>query len=102
MMETFDQWYDRQPRVSLDRKSEHRLTWEACEKQHSDASAWHAIDYAPKGRRLLVRTESGEIYAAHWVACPITGDEAWLVSEAPDGTQHLVRAIEWREIGGTP
>lgn len=59
---------------------------------------WHAIDYAPKERRLLVRTESGEIYAAHFVACPFTGDEAWLVSEAQDGTQHLVKPIEWREI----
>ncbi len=29
-METFDQWYDRQPLVLLDRKTEHRLTWEAC------------------------------------------------------------------------
>ena len=28
-METFDQWYDRQPLVLLDRKTEHRLTWEA-------------------------------------------------------------------------
>ena len=98
MMETFDQWYDRQPLVLLDRKSEHRLTWDACEQQHHAARAWHAIDTAPKDRRLLLKAESGEIYAGHWVACPMTGDEAFLISEGPDGTQHLVRPIEWREI----
>ena len=60
--------------------------------------AWNAIDYAPHDRRLLVKSESGEIYVAHWVQNPFTGDEAWLVSEAPDGTQHLIKAVEWREI----
>lgn len=98
MMETFDQWYDRQPMVIIDRKTEHRMTWNSCEQQHAALREWHAIDYAPKDRRLLVRVESGEIYAAHWVTCPFTGDEAWLVSEAQDGTQHLVKPIEWREI----
>ena len=28
---TFDEWYDAQPMVLLDRKSEHRLTWEAAQ-----------------------------------------------------------------------
>jgi hypothetical protein len=59
---------------------------------------WTAIDYAPHDRRILVKAESGEIYAAHWVQCPMTGDEAFCVSEAADGTQHLVRPVEWREI----
>lgn len=30
-METFDQWYDRQPMVFFDRKTEHWLTWEGNE-----------------------------------------------------------------------
>ena len=64
----------------------------------SAGAAWHAIDYAPKDRRILVKSESGEVYAAHWVQDPMTGDEAFCVSEAPDGTQHLVRPVEWREI----
>lgn len=97
-METFDQWYDRQPLVLLDRKTEHRMTWEACEQQHALLREWHAIDSAPVNRRILVRVESGEVYAAHWVACLSTGDIAWLVSEAPDGTQHLIHPTEWREI----
>ncbi len=97
-METFDQWYDRQPLVLIDRKMEHRMTWEACEKQHALKLEWNDIGDAPKDRRLLVRTDSGEIYAAHWVQNPMTGDEAWCVSEAEDGTQHLVRPVEWREI----
>lgn len=59
---------------------------------------WTAVDYAPHDRRILVKTESGEIYAAHWVQSPLTGNEAFCVSEAPDGTQHLVRPVEWREI----
>ena len=36
-METFDQWYDRQPLVLIDRKTEHRMTWNACEKQNEAA-----------------------------------------------------------------
>ena len=64
----------------------------------SAAFEWHDINCAPRNQRILVKSESGEIYAAHWVQNPMTGDEAWCVSEAEDGTQHLVRPVEWREI----
>ena len=62
------------------------------------ALEWHAIDYAPHNQRVLVKSESGEIYAAHWVQHPGTGDEAWCVSEAEDGTQHIIHPVEWRAI----
>ena len=32
---TFDEWYDSQPLVLLDRKTEHRLTWEAAIQQQA-------------------------------------------------------------------
>jgi len=62
------------------------------------ALEWHSIDYAPKDRRILVKAPSGEIYVAHWVSNALTGDEAWLVSESIDGVQHIIYAVEWREI----
>lgn len=74
------------------------LGGELCKVVFFDASEWHSIDHAPRSTRILVRCESGEIYAAHWVKNPATGHEAWCVSEAPDGTQHLCHPVEWREI----
>jgi hypothetical protein len=71
----------------------HLIEWEAV---HGPVPAGH--DYAPHDRRILVKTESGEIYAAHWVQHPMTDDEAFCVSESSDGTQHLVLPVEWREI----
>lgn len=34
-MSAFDDWYDNQPLVIIDRKTEHRLTWEAAMQQQS-------------------------------------------------------------------
>lgn len=59
------------------------------------APEWEPIDTAPKDDRVLVRCESGSVYAAHWVQNPMTGDEAWLVCALEDGTQMLVHPVEW-------
>lgn len=59
---------------------------------------WSGMDTAPRDRRILVKSPSGEIYVAHWVQEPFSGDEAYCISEAPDGTQHLLYPVEWREI----
>ncbi len=59
---------------------------------------WASMGSAPKDRRILVKSPSGEIYLAHWVQDPFTGDEAYCISEAPDGTQHLIHPVAWREI----
>ena len=62
------------------------------------APEWQPIDTAPKDSRVLVRCESGSVYAAHWVQNPMTGDEAWLVCALEDGTQMLVHPVEWMPL----
>ncbi|MEN5207987.1 Lar family restriction alleviation protein [Stenotrophomonas terrae] len=62
------------------------------------APEWQPIDTAPKDDRVLVRCESGSVYAAHWVQNPMTGDEAWLVCALEDGTQMLVHPVEWMPL----
>jgi hypothetical protein len=59
---------------------------------------WRSMETAPRDRRILVKSQSGELYVAHWVQHPGTGDEAYCISEGPDGMQHLIHPIEWREI----
>ena len=59
---------------------------------------WRSMDDAPKDKRILVKSPSGEVYVAHWVQNPASGDEAFCISEAPDGTQHLLYPIEWQEL----
>lgn len=59
---------------------------------------WNGMETAPKDRRILVKSPAGELYTAHWVQNPWDGDEAYCISEAPDGTQHLVRPVQWREL----
>jgi hypothetical protein len=54
---------------------------------------------APRDKRLLIKSAvAGEVYAAHWVKSIETDDEAWLISEAADGSQHLCKARAWRFI----
>lgn len=54
---------------------------------------------APRNARILIKSDpSGEVYAAHWVKNVETDDEAWLVSETADGSQHLCKAKAWRLI----
>lgn len=55
---------------------------------------------APRRDRVLVRCDSGSVYAAHWVQNPMTGDEAWLVCALDDGTQMLVHPVEWMPLPG--
>lgn len=58
---------------------------------------------APRDLRILVLSDpSGEVYVAHWVQHPSTGDEAWLISESTDGSQHLCKPRAWRHIPGVP
>ena len=42
---------------------------------------WKHIASAPKDKRIIVWTGQ-ERYCANWVQNPLTGDEAWCVSEA--------------------
>lgn len=62
--------------------------------------AWcYDMTKAPHDRRILIKSNpSGEVFAAHWVKHPETDDEAWLISEAPDGSQHLCKAKAWRRL----
>lgn len=54
---------------------------------------------APRNARLLIKSDpSGEVFAAHWVKNIETDDEAWLISEAADGSQHVCKAKAWRLI----
>ncbi|MCA0404895.1 MAG: hypothetical protein LCH39_01920 [Proteobacteria bacterium] len=58
---------------------------------------------APHNTRILVLSDpGGEVYAAHWVQHPGTGDEAWLISESSDGSQHLCKAKAWASIPAMP
>lgn len=59
---------------------------------------WHDMETAPRDRRILVKSPSGKIYVAHWVQHPETSDEAYCISEGPDGMQHLVYPVMWREL----
>jgi hypothetical protein len=63
-----------------------------------EAPEWQPIDTAPKDDRVLVRCESGSVYAAHWVQNQMTGEEAWLVCALEDGTQMLVYPVEWMPL----
>ncbi len=65
------------------------------EVMSNNFEGWKHINTAPKDRRILVWT-GGEIYAAHWVQCPTTGREAYLVSQDIEGTQHLCHPSHWR------
>ena len=62
------------------------------------APEWEPIDTAPKDDRVLVRCESGSVYAAHWVQNPMTSEEAWLVCALEDGTQMLVHPAKWMPL----
>lgn len=73
----------------------------AAQNPEKHAPTWEPIETAPKGRRVLVRTES-EIYAATWVQNPLTGDVAFCVGRIgnPDGDndQMLIYPKEWMEL----
>lgn len=57
------------------------------------------MSQAPHDARILIKSDpNGEVFAAHWVKHPETGDEAWLISAAADGSQHLCKAKAWRLI----
>ena len=62
---------------------------------------WKHIASAPKDKRIIVWTGQ-ERYCAHWVKNPFTGDEAWCVSEDPDGMQHIVYPSHWRGCPNPP
>ncbi len=56
---------------------------------------------APKDRRILVESESGEFYCVHWVQNPYTGHEAWLICDIDDENRALLEKIDcWYELPG--
>jgi len=61
----------------------------------NNTDGWHHINMAPRNKRVIVWTGQ-EKYIAHWVQHPATGDEAWCISQGPDGTQHLCHPTLWR------
>ena len=63
--------------------------------------AWKHINTAPRHKPICVWTGSDQ-YIAQLVKHPITGDEAWLISEGPDGTQHLCHPTHWRGLPPAP
>lgn len=69
--------------------------WDAAMEHRA---GWCPMNTAPRDRRILVKSPAGELYVAHWVQHPSTGDEAYCISEGPDGVQHLIYPVEWREI----
>ena len=62
---------------------------------------WKHINSAPKDKRIIVWT-GFVAHVAHWVQNPFTGDEAYLVSEAEDGTHHLCHPTHWRGLPFPP
>ncbi len=70
--------------------------------ESADRAAWSTdMGAAPRGKRLIVESTAGEIYVAHWVKNPYTGGEAWLISEAQDGSQHLCKPVAWLPLPAT-
>lgn len=69
---------------------------------------WHDIETAPKDRRIIIATDT-EMYMAHWVQNPFTGDEAWLMAvfdaDAENDNQVLIKhglAKAWTEAPPHP
>ena len=62
-------------------------------------SEWKPIETSPRDKRILIKSELGEVYAAHWVKHPVTDLEAWLICEWGNGDQALCETpTEWAEI----
>jgi len=54
---------------------------------------------APKNRRILAKSESGEFFCVHWVKNPYTDHVAWAICDLPDGNQALLEKITcWNEL----
>lgn len=52
---------------------------------------WQPIETAPKGQRVFLLSELGEIYAGHLGKSPETGYQAWIIAEwGDDGDQLLI------------
>lgn len=80
---------------SVDRFSD--MAWEAW--QAGSAQDWRPMDYAPKKERILIKAESGERYAAHWVKHPVTDHEAWMICGWGDGEQAMCDSpIGWMPL----
>lgn len=59
---------------------------------------WQPIETAPKGRRILVKSDQGTIYAAEWVQNPWTSHEAFSVADLPNGERVICQGVKWHEI----
>lgn len=63
---------------------------------------WKLIGNAPHDKRILVWTGQ-EIYAAHWVKHPVTGDEAFMVGECINNSyQLLTKPTHWMLLPEPP
>lgn len=58
---------------------------------------WHPISTAPRGERILVKTEH-DIYAAEWVQNPETEDVAFMIGRDSSGDALIVRPTHWAHI----
>jgi hypothetical protein len=51
---------------------------------------WKKMSKAPKDKRILIKTDSGEIYAADFAINPETSAEAYKVADLPDGSALVI------------
>lgn len=71
-------------------------------------TAWKDMETAPRDRRIIIATDT-EMYIAHWVQNPFTGDEAWRIAvfeaDAESSNQVLIKhglAKAWTEAPQHP
>lgn len=65
-------------------------------------AGWRTMDSAPRDRRILILSLSGEMYVAHWGVNPWTDDEAWLISPAGEDQHLIVGPTHWRPLPAPP
>jgi hypothetical protein len=55
----------------------------------------------PKGERVLLWTGSNQ-YIGQWVQNPLTGDDAFSISDLENGERLIVKATHWDWLGRPP
>jgi hypothetical protein len=62
---------------------------------------WKLIKSAPRNERILLWTGQNQ-YVGQWVQDFVTNDEAFSVSDLPDGARLVVKATHWDWLGRPP